>query len=181
MRTPPLSGMLAISGPRFDLLWHKGLRVNTCKLIRQTGEVQIPRNRTMRCGEDRVHRPSAPAADWVCPKLVFTEATALGALDTVDLGKARVFERDTHGVTRAVRLDHAEAAGIHARRGQRRPAHRGLRVRRRYRDIHSMAVLVSAVPGTTPGPLVRVVVFVGFPAVGRIFDHQVIVSQQRLP
>jgi hypothetical protein len=48
--------MLAVGGPRFDLLWRTELRINTGKFIRQTGELQIPQNRTVRHGGDGAHQ-----------------------------------------------------------------------------------------------------------------------------
>ena len=87
--------------------------------------------------------PSAPAADWVCPKLVFTDASAHGPSTAVHLGEACVFDGVTDGGTGAVRLHHADGAGVHARRSQCRAIGRDLRGPGRRHDIHRVAVLVG--------------------------------------
>ena len=66
-----------------------------------------------------------------------------GAVDAVYLGQARVFDGVTDRGTGAVRLHHADGAGVHARRSQRRPVHRDLRVQRRCRDVHGTAILIG--------------------------------------
>ena len=45
----------------------------------------------------------------MCPKLVFTDASAHGPVDAVDLGQAGVFDGVTDRGAGAVRLDHADA------------------------------------------------------------------------
>ena len=50
-----------------------------------------------------------------------------GAVDAIDLGQAGVFDGVTDRGAGAVRLHHADGAGVHARRGQRRPIDRDLR------------------------------------------------------
>ena len=65
-----------------------------------------------------------------------------GACRAVNLTEACVFNGITYRCARAVRLDHGDAPGVHTRSVQRSPIQRGLRGRRRCRDVHGVAVLV---------------------------------------
>ena len=66
-----------------------------------------------------------------------------GLRRAVHLTQACVFDGIAYGCARAVRFNHRDAPGIHARSVQRSPVQSGLRGRRRCRDIHGMAVLVG--------------------------------------
>ncbi len=66
-----------------------------------------------------------------------------GALEAVYLGQSGVFDGVAHRGAGAVRLHHPDAVRVHARSGQRRPVHRGLRAARRCRNVHGVAVLVG--------------------------------------
>ena len=95
--------------------------------------------------QDRLHQSDQrPAADWVCPKLVLTDASTQ-RLPAAPYTWARlaVLDRVTDRGAGAVRLDHADGVGVHARRRQSRAVHRDLRVPRRRRDVLGVAVLVG--------------------------------------
>ena len=111
-------------------------------LIRQTGEVQIRWNNTMLQSEHRLHQPQSSGGRLGMAEIGLHRCQRARALDAVYLGQAGVFDGVTDRGTGAVRLDHADAAGIHARSGQRRLIHGGLRAQRRCRDVHGVAVLV---------------------------------------
>ncbi len=87
--------------------------------------------------------PSAPAADWVCPKLVFTDASAHGPSRPYTSAQAGVFDGVTHRGAGAVCLHHANGAGVHPRRGQCRTIGLDLCGPRRCHDIHRVAILIG--------------------------------------
>ena len=66
-----------------------------------------------------------------------------GSVDAIHLGQTRVFDGITDRGTGAVRLYHADGAGVHARRRQCRSVHHGLGLQRRCSDVHGMAILIS--------------------------------------
>lgn len=70
--------------------------------------------------------PSAPAADWVWPKLVFTDASAQGP--SLPYTSARLaYSMGSPTGVRAVRLDHAHRSRVHTGHIQRLPIRRDLR------------------------------------------------------
>ena len=79
----------------------------------------------------------------MCPKLVFTDAERARPVDAVHLRQAGVFDGVTHRGAGAVRLHHANGAGVHTRHGQCRPIDVDLCGPRRRHDIHRVAVLVG--------------------------------------
>ena len=64
-------------------------------------------------------------------------------VEAVYLGQAGEFDGVAGRGAGAVCLHHADGAGIHTGRGQRRPIGRDLRGSRRCRDGHGMTVLVG--------------------------------------
>ena len=72
--------------------------------------------------------PSAPGGRLGVPEIGLHRCQRARAVDAVHLGQACVFDRVAHRGAGAVRLDHADRGGVHARRGQRRPIRRDLRV-----------------------------------------------------
>ena len=65
-----------------------------------------------------------------------------GAVEAIHLGDARVFDGVADRGAGAVRLDHADGAGVHAPSGQRRAIGRDLCGPRWCRDVHRVAILV---------------------------------------
>ena len=88
--------------------------------------------------------PIAPAADSVWPTVGLRRSEhAVVAGGAVNLCQARELDRVADRGAGAVRLDHADGVGVDAGRGQRRPVHRDLGVRRRRRDVLGAAVLIG--------------------------------------
>ena len=121
-------GWWPLRWPWRDRLRHKEFRLNSGKAIRQTGEVQILRNHSMLQREDRLHQPQCSGGRLAMSEIGLHRCERAGAVDPVYLGQARVFDGVADRGTGAVRLHHADGAGVHARGSQRRPVHRDLRV-----------------------------------------------------
>ena len=105
--------------------------------------MEVLRDHAVLDGEDRFHHPERTGGRLGVAKVGFRRSKHARVATAVDLGCARILDRVTDWGTGAMRLDHADGAGFHTRRGQRRAVHRGLRLRRRHRDIHGVAVLVG--------------------------------------
>ena len=129
--------------PIRDLLWHKEIRINSRQLIRQSSEMQILRNRRALQRENRLHQAENSGGRLGVAEVRLHRGERAGACRAVHLTQACVFNGIAYRCARAVRLDHSDGPGVHTRSVQRSPVQRGLRRRRRCRDIHGVAVLVG--------------------------------------
>ncbi len=137
------SRVAAVADPRCGLLRHKEFGVDAGQVVGQLGEVQVPGNHAVLQREDRLHHPECSGGCLRMAEVGLHRRQGAGAVDAVDLSQAGVFDRVAHRGAGAVRLDHADRAGVHARGGQRRPVHRGLRALGRGGDVHGVTVLIG--------------------------------------
>ena len=121
--------------PRRNLLRHEQIRCRSAASSSGSAvKCSIAGTYAVRSDRIALISPTAPAADSAWPKLLFTEPSAQRSVLAVHLGQAGEFDRIADRGAGAVCLDDADRVGVDARRRQRRPVHRDLRVPRRRGD-----------------------------------------------
>ena len=137
------SRLTTVGRPRGRGLRHKEFGRNLGESVGQTLEVQVLRDHAMLDRQYGFDQPEWARRGLGMPEIRLHRGQRGWAGDAVDVGEALVFDRVTDRRPGAVRLDHADRRGVHARRGQRRLIHGGLRGDRGHRDVDGVAVLVS--------------------------------------
>ena len=125
------------------LAWHEEFRGYSRRFIRQTGEMQIPRNRPVLQGQDRFDQADGTGCRLGVAEVRFHRSEGARPVEAVHLTQAGVLEGVTERSAGAVRLDHADGSWVHARGVKCRPKQRGLGGARRGGDVHSVAAVVG--------------------------------------
>ncbi len=131
-------------GPGCWLLRHNESGLDPGEVVGQPGEVQHRRHHALAQRKDRLGQGDrARRGIGVAGIALDRSEHAVVAGGAIHLRQARELDRVTARGTGAIRLDHAYRVGVHPCRGQSRPVHRDLGVRRWRRKTLTVAVLIG--------------------------------------
>ena len=132
----------ALAWPGCNLLWHKEFGIDPGELIGEPGEVRHRRHQAMLQRQDGFDQSHHTRCGLGMTQIALGRRQGAGSVDAVNACQAFEFDRITNGGAGAVRLDHADGAGVDTGRRQRRAIRHHLRIQGRGGNVLGASVLI---------------------------------------